>query len=114
MTCSVCPRGCSLEVDPEAGTVVGNSCKRGFEHGLAEATHPERTLTTTVRVVDERGEMIDMEPVRTAKPIPKGLLFDAMREIDALRVKLPIRRGDVLVKNLLDTGVDLVACKDLS
>ncbi len=58
--------------------------------------------------------MIDMEPVRTAKPIPKRLLFDAMREIDALRVKLPIRRGDTLIRNLLDTGVDLIACKDLS
>ena len=36
------------------------------------------------------------------------------REIDALRVKLPIRRGDTLIRNLLDTGVDLIACKDLS
>jgi CxxC motif-containing protein len=71
-------------------------------------------LTTTVRVVDDQGVMIDMEPVRTAKPIPKRLLFDAMREIDALRVKLPIRRGDTLIRNLLDTGVDLIACKDLS
>ncbi len=114
MTCIVCPRGCSLEVDPEAGTVVGNSCKRGFEHGLAEATHPERTLTTTVRVVDDQGEKIEMAPVRTAKPIPKRLLFDAMKEIDALRVKLPIHRGDVIIQNLLDTGVDLVACKDLA
>lgn len=112
-TCIVCPRGCSLEVDPEAGTVVGNSCKRGFEHGLAEATNPVRTLTTTVRVVDDNGETVDMEPVRTAQPIPKRLVFDAMREVDALRVKRPIRRGDVLISNLLGARVDLIATKDL-
>ena len=113
MTCIVCPRGCSLEVDPEAGTVVGNSCKRGFEHGLAEATNPVRTLTSTVRVVEDNGETIGMEPVRTSQPIPKRLVFDAMREVDALRVKLPIHRGDALIPNILDTGVDLIATKDL-
>lgn len=113
MTCVVCPRGCALEVDPEAGTVVGNQCKRGFEHGIAEATNPVRTLTSTVRVVDEKGETLQMEPVRTAKPIPKRLLFDAMRRIDALRITKPVRRGDVLIANLLDTGVDLIATKDL-
>lgn len=113
MTCIVCPRGCSLEVDPEAGTVTGNSCRRGFEHGLAEATNPVRTLTSTARVVDENGEAADMEPVRTAKPIPKRMLFDAMREVDALRVRRPIHRGDVLIPNLLGTGVDLIATKDL-
>lgn len=112
ITCIVCPRGCQLEVDAEAGTVVGNTCKRGFEHGLAEATNPTRTLTTTVRVVDVAGETVDIAPVRTAKPIPKRLIFDAMREVDALRVKRPIHRGDALVSNLLGTGVDLVACRD--
>lgn len=112
ITCIVCPRGCQLDVDVEARTVVGNSCKRGFEHGLAEATNPTRTLTTTARIVDAAGETIDMAPVRTAQPIPKRLVFDAMREINALRLTTPVRRGDVLVANLLETGVDVVACRD--
>jgi len=113
LTCIVCPQGCSLEVDSETGAVVGNSCKRGAAYGLAETTNPTRTLTTTVCVVDDVGSRVDMEPVRTAEPIPKSLLFDAMKEIDALRVKKPIRRGDALIVNLLGSGVDVVATRDL-
>ncbi|MCF0234469.1 MAG: DUF1667 domain-containing protein [Thermoguttaceae bacterium] len=111
--CIVCPKGCALEVDAEAGTVVGNSCKRGEIYGLAEATNPTRTLTTTARVEDEAGNFVDMAPARTSAPIPKGLMFDAMREIAALRVRLPIRRGDVFIANILGTGADVVATRDL-
>lgn len=111
-TCIVCPQGCSLEVDATAGTVAGNTCKRGELYGLAEATNPTRTLTTTVRVVDENGAFVEAAPVRTAGPIPKALLFDAMREVDALRVRKPIRRGDALIADLLGTGVSLVATRD--
>ncbi len=113
ITCITCPRGCSLEVDVEAQTVTGNSCPRGAVYGLAEATNPVRTVTSTVRVVDADGEFVDMEPVRTAKPIPKGLMFAAMKEIDAVRANKPIRRGDVLIPNPLHTGVDVIAARDL-
>lgn len=113
ITCIVCPRGCALEVDAQAGTVTGNSCKRGAEYGIAEATNPTRTLTTTVRVVDENGEPLDVAPVRTAAPIPKGSLFDAMKVVDAVRAVKPIKRGDVIVPNILNTGVDVIATRDL-
>ena len=113
ITCIVCPRGCALEVDVEAGTVTGNTCKRGAEYGIAEATNPVRTLTSTVRVVDADGAFVDMLPVRPAAPIPKGLLFDAMRQVDAVRAQKPLRRGDVLVPNIAGAGVDLIATRDL-
>ena len=112
ITCIVCPRGCRLEVDSERGEVKGNSCPRGRAHGLAEATNPTRTLTTTVRVVDEAGATIDMAPARTAAPIPKGLLFDAMKAINSVSVRKPVRRGDAIIPNLLDTGVAVVATRD--
>lgn len=113
ITCITCPRGCSLVVDVENQTVTGNSCPRGAAYGLAEATNPVRTIASTVRVVDQNGEFVDMEPVRSASPIPKGLIFDAMKLIDAARVTKPIRRGDVVIANLLDTGVDVIAARDL-
>ena len=113
VTCITCPRGCSLVVDVDAKTVTGNSCPRGAVYGLAEATNPVRTLTSTVRVVDAEGAFVDMEPVRTSAPIPKGMLFDAMKAIDAVRAQKPIRRGDVIISNLLETGVDVIAARDL-
>ena len=114
ITCIVCPRGCSLEVDAENGVVKGNNCKRGEAYGIAEATNPTRTLTSTARVVDSDGEIVEMAPVRTAAPIPKGLIFDAMKQIDALRLHKPVLRGDVLIANILGTGVDVVATRDLN
>lgn len=113
LTCIVCPRGCSLVVDSDAGTVVGNSCPRGAQYGLAEVTNPTRTLTSTARVVDDAGEYLDTVSVRTQGPIPKGMIFDAMKEVNALRVKRPVKRGDVLIPNILGTGVDLVATRDI-
>ncbi|MBQ9371695.1 MAG: DUF1667 domain-containing protein [Thermoguttaceae bacterium] len=112
ITCIVCPRGCQLEVDVERGEVKGNSCPRGREHGLAEATNPTRTLTTTVRVVDESGATIDMAPARTSAPIPKGLLFDAMKAINSVSVRKPVRRGDPIIPDLLNTGVSVIATRD--
>ncbi|MBQ2789804.1 MAG: DUF1667 domain-containing protein, partial [Thermoguttaceae bacterium] len=37
---------------------------------------------------------------------------DAMKEIDALRLRKPIRRGDELIADLLGTGVAVVATRD--
>ncbi len=113
ITCITCPRGCALVVDVDAKTVVGNSCPRGAVYGLAEATAPVRTLTTTVCVVDKDGNTSDMEPVRTAAPIPKGKLFDAMKVINTVCLTKPVRRGDVVVPDLLGTGVDVIAARDL-
>ena len=114
ITCIVCPKGCVLEVDAEKGEVSGNSCERGRAHGLAEATNPQRVLTTTVRVADSTGRAVEMAPARTRGAIPKRLMFDAMREVGRLRATLPIKRGDVLLANIASSGVDLIATRDLS
>ncbi len=110
LTCIVCPRGCTLTVtlDPDATNPVvaveGQGCKRGVEYATAECTHPTRVLTTTAPTVD--GCVV---PCKTNAPIPRELLFKAMKEINSLCAPATVRIGDVLLKNLLDTGVDVVA-----
>ena len=108
LTCIVCPRGCQMTVtlkDGKPTQIEGNQCKRGADYATAEFVHPTRTLTTTVRL--QSGDIL---PVKTNKPIPKELLFDAMKVISALHPTAPIQVGDVLISNLLDTGADVVAC----
>ena len=110
LTCIVCPRGCQLTVTLEDGkpvAITGNICPRGKTYAEAECTNPVRTLTTTVRLAD--GKVL---PVKTNGAIPKGLLFSAMAEVNALRPALPVKAGDILIFNLLDTGIDLVATAD--
>ena len=110
LICIVCPRGCSLEVDAEKKTVTGNTCKRGEVYGLTEVTNPVRVLTSTVKIEGKSGEML---PVRTRTAIPKRLVFDAMKQLDALDVPLPVKMGQTLLENIAGSGVDLVASRSM-
>jgi len=106
MTCIICPRGCALTVEYEDKTVLsvkGNACKRGKDYAIAECTCPTRTLTTTV--MTQSGEVV---AVKSNKAIPKELLFEAMKQVNARCVPDGIRQGDVVIANVLDTGADIV------
>ena len=107
MTCIVCPKGCQLQVrfgeKGEIDQITGFTCPRGKQYAIDECTHPVRTVTSTARA--ENGEVV---PVKTAAPIPKELVFACMEEINRTTVRLPARIGDVLISNLLGTGVDVV------
>lgn len=114
LTCIGCPLGCSLKVTLEQGEVVsvtGNTCKRGEDYARKEVTHPTRIVTSTVCV--EGGE-IPMVSVKTKQDIPKEKILEVMEEINALRVKAPVKIGDELATNLAGTGVALVATKNVA
>lgn len=108
--CIQCPRGCALTVDTETMTVTGNSCPRGKAYGLSEATHPVRTVTSTAKIEDGR---IARVSVKTDKPVPKEMIFQVMEEINALDLKAPVHIGDILIKDVLSTGANVVATKDV-
>lgn len=111
LICIVCPKGCHLKVDEENGyTVTGNSCPRGAEYGKIELVNPTRVITSTVAVT---GGAHPRCPVKTSQPIPKGLIFEAMRTLDGLELKAPVRLGQVVVENVCGTGADFVAARSL-
>jgi CxxC motif-containing protein len=108
-TCIVCPRGCRLTVD-ENLNVTGNTCPRGAEYGRQEASDPRRVLTSTVRI---EGAILRMCPVRTASPIPKGKIKEAMEEIRKTTISAPISIGDVIIEDVAGTGIPVVAARDM-
>lgn len=113
VTCIRCPLGCAITVDvaPD-GTAAyreGASCARGREYAVAEVTAPVRSVTTTVNV-SGCGEPLS---VKTADPIPKLLVADAVRAMKAAHVGLPVRMGDVVLPDICGTGVPVVATKSL-
>lgn len=112
--CVGCPLGCEVKLtlnDKNEVTVVeDNKCKEGKKYTVEEFTNPVRTLTATVLA---QGSPQPLLPVRTSKPILKTLLAQSMSIIAKTRVNPPIKIGDVIVPNLLDTGVDVVASSDL-
>lgn len=105
--------GCHLEVDITAVKVAalrGNACKRGETYAGSELFDPRRTLTTTVTV---KGGVKQLVPVKTKEGIPKAGLRFSMEVLRRLVVNAPIRTGDVLVEDLLGTGISVVACADV-
>ena len=114
LTCIVCPIGCRMEAtradDGTITEVTGNTCPRGKKYALSELTNPVRTLTSTIRIEGAAEEFL---PVKTDAPIPKGKLFDAMKELRGITAKAPVTMGDVLAENFIAEGVNLVACKTI-
>ncbi len=111
LICIGCPMGCPLTVTVEGGQireVTGNTCKRGEEYARREVTHPTRVLTTTLPVLG--GERPTL-PVRTRGEIPKDRVVSCARALRGVTVEAPVQAGQVVVKNLGGTGVDLVATR---
>ena len=111
LICIVCPRGCRLKVDEENGfSVTGNSCPRGAEYGKNEISDPRRTVTSTVRI---DGAAFRRCPVRTSSPIPKAQMFALMDALNDVELHSPVKRGEVVIENVLGTGSDVIVTRDM-
>jgi CxxC motif-containing protein len=110
LICIVCPRGCHLLVDEQQGTITGHGCSRGEAYGREELKNPTRVLTSTVSI---RGARYRRCPVKTAAPIPKGLLFKVLELIKQVELKSPVSIGQVILENVCGTGVPVVAARNL-
>ena len=117
--CTTCPSECLLTVEDERSadgsvvevrSVTGSSCPRGDTFAHQELTCPMRVLTSTVAVSGGDEALL---PVRTAEAIPLALHAQAMALIRGLVVNAPIRMGDIVLPNLLNTNIDLVASMDI-
>ncbi len=115
LICIGCPMGCPLEVELENGEVVsvkGNTCPHGDEYARKEVTNPTRIVTSSVHVEGAQHKE-KMVSCKTASDIPKGKIFDVVRDIKDVVVKAPVHIGDVVCANVAGTGVDMIATKEI-
>lgn len=113
LTCINCPMGCALTIEMEGGEVIsvsGNTCKRGDTYGRKEVTDPTRIVTSTVKVIDGKEQMVS---VKTKQDIPKGKISECITALKNVQVNAPVRIGDVIVADVAGTGVDIVATKNV-
>ncbi len=110
MICIVCPVGCHLNINTDTLEVTGNTCPKGEVYGREEITAPKRTITSTVKI---KGGVHNRIPVKTNGSIPKDMNFDCMKELEKIELTSPVKVGDIVIKNLLNTGVDIVACRNM-
>lgn len=54
-----------------------------------------------------------MVSVKTKEDVPKEKIFDCMRALKDVTVQAPVHIGDVVLKNVAGTGVDMVATKNV-
>ncbi len=112
IVCITCPRGCTMQVEKvdDQITVTGNGCKRGEQFAINELTNPMRTICSTVKTAFKEAPVL---PCRVSSDIPKDKIFDVMKEINQITVSEKLGRGDVIIKDVLGLGVDVIATSDL-
>lgn len=110
--CIGCPLGCLVTAKRnEDGTldISGNTCPKGEAYARSEFTAPVRTITSLMNVVNGTGKVVS---VKTAGEIPKDKIFECMQEIKGKTIKAPVHVGDVLIANVADSGIDVVATSE--
>ena len=81
--------------------------RRGVCKERGNQSDENRYLNGTRRGRHERAA------VKTASDIPKGKIFDCMKEIRAVKVAAPVHIGDVIIADCAGTGVAVVASKNV-
>jgi CxxC motif-containing protein len=137
LICITCPIGCHLSVDrlPDGSVEVkGNRCPRGAAYAREEMLSPKRVVTATCRIlkpcVDPAGgaaiasiggggsrkESLTAPrrvPCRTTAAFPKERIGELLKAIYALEVPLPTHRGDILIRDALGTGIDVIVTRSI-
>jgi CxxC motif-containing protein len=112
-TCICCPLGCALEAtftpDGQLEALSGYLCAQGKTYGEEESVAPKRMICAAVCVAGA------LEPlsVKTASPVLKESIPSVLAAIRALELQAPIAAGSVIVENIAETGVALLATKTI-
>ena len=100
-----------MDVTAEGGnvSVVGNACPKGEAYAKSEVTNPTCMVTGLVRVAGLRKPL----SVKTRVAVPKAKIDAVLFALHQTTVQLPVKIGDVVVPNVADTGVDVVATANM-
>jgi CxxC motif-containing protein len=113
LTCVVCPVGCKIKITHDGEkieSVEGNRCDRGYNYAVQEIKNPLRTLVTSVKVNNGN---YPLASVRSSKEVPLNKINDLMDIIKNTKVDAPVKKGDVIIKNPLDLGADIIATRSV-
>jgi CxxC motif-containing protein len=112
--CVVCPIGCEIDVVYDGGRIIsmeGNKCEKSEEFVSQELIEPMRILTTTVRIQGARWGVI---PVRSDKAVPKRLFPHIMKKLRRIKLQAPVSMLDVVVKDIVGTGVNIITTRTMT
>ncbi|MCM1990105.1 DUF1667 domain-containing protein [Oceanirhabdus seepicola] len=106
--CKRCTMGCELKVNEYEGniSVEGNLCKKGATYGKEEFVKGKRVLTFKIPI---KYGYFDKVHVKTSGKISKELWENVYDLVYSLELEAPIEFGEVIVENILGTGIKLIS-----
>lgn len=114
LTCIGCPMGCSISVSVDDNNVISNvegySCNVGKKYAENEITNPQRVITSSVRVINGNNPVCS---VKTNGTVPKAKVIEYASMINNTTVEAPVRIGDVLIRNIAGSGIDVIATRNV-
>lgn len=112
MTCIVCPKGCSLEIEErgEDYSVEGALCPQGEKYAIQEMTNPLRTLQTTIKTTLPGCRRA---AVRTSAEVPLKEIFLFMEAINQIVLSEKKQCGEIVARGLRGTDIDLILTERL-
>ncbi len=113
MICDKCDKKCILKIDKYTDkiNVKGNLCNIGIESAELEINNNKDILTTLVRI---KGSKHTVVPVKSTKALDKNIWVECSKALSRIYVGAPIRQGDIVCKNILNTGVDIICTKSMT
>ncbi|NLO09130.1 MAG: DUF1667 domain-containing protein [Clostridiales bacterium] len=112
MICIDCPNSCQMIINENGSELIvsGNLCKRGEIFAINELRNPTRTISSIVKTIFPG---IPVLPVRVSNEIPKGKIFDVMKEINKVVIREAVTIGDVIIENVLGLNADIIATSSI-
>ncbi len=114
MICIQCPKGCKIKVslddDNKVTDISGYTCKSGKEYALQEIIDPHRVITTSVKVIGGKSELVS---VKTSKPVPKKLIQPIMDIIKNSSIHAPVEINQIIISNVANTDANVISTKKI-
>lgn len=110
--CPRCDNRCIVNVDKynDYMEIQGNQCDEGAKYIKEQINDNKDIFTTLVRI---KGSSYNVVPVKSSMPLDKKLWVECSKALSRLYVGSPIKVGDIVCKNILNTGVDIICTKNI-
>lgn len=106
-TCLICPVGCEITYEQNnINSIKGNRCGRGKEFIINTFSEKKSIVSGRVKI---NGGIMSKIPVNTDIEVDSILAERILEEIKQITLNAPIKNGDVVIENILDSGVNIIA-----
>ncbi len=108
MQCKICSVQCDLniEIDSQKASITGNKCGRGIDY--AKSQFSDDSVIVTARCILLNGSMGRL-PVTSTAPIPIYMVDEVIEIIKNTQVIAPVSKDQIIIENVLNSGVDIVS-----